>query len=318
VFRALEKSPKARFADGAALLGALEKVGGLTPTPVNAGRGRARRLSTVAMAAITLLAVGAAIYSAVRIHPHAVANPASTEAGPEDGAGVERGTGQAPPSWNPRNRDRARPELGTVPVPPAPPSLPGKPKSALPVELPPGVLSPSDLAQLEQLSAQKDEMPTAAMPGLVGGAHALEQAGQLQSAKQMIEKYLGSHPEDLRPQLELAAMQRRHGETALATRRLAKLSRTLPRTGFLPTLVRLFAGQASESDVWVESRSKDPDEATERKTQALYYLGLLHESATPPDTATALRDFQAAAHHPEVVEGNFAETALSRLGKADE
>lgn len=316
VARALQKDPDQRFADGAALAEALERSG-LEPAPVRKGARGRRRASTAAMALVAVLAVGAAVVSALFVHPrttHATQPPSessasarptepSTASEPEGAVEPGASTPEVPGSLQP-------------PAPPEAPSVPGRGLGHLP-KFPraPGAFENVPGFDAQQFADEMTQVPSSgAIVGLMSGVHAVEAVGQPQRAQTMLEDYVRKRPTDLGAQMELAAMRRRSGDRARGDAEIQRVARSLRGDAWMNPLVRAWAGLVPEETALDAAHVPgNPSAKKERLTQAYYYLGLKHETAEPPDLRTARRYFSKAVD----LGGEEAKLAAEALREID-
>ena len=269
VVRALQKEPAKRFADGGELARAIDALSAGLPPGAVAPRGFRR--STAAMVAFAALALGAALASAVHVGR-------STEAPREQPA-----TPQPPQPVTPEP---------VTPQPPAPPQPSAKPRLA-PPEIP-----PIDVPDMTRLTRDLKTNHFARL-GLLSGARALENAGQIDRAEALLRK----QPDPLM-QLELFLLLRRHGREVQAKSDLRAFIKSHPDDDWPAPVLKTYAGQLGDEAALSAARG-DQDELCEGN----YYLGRLHASDDKP---RAKAELQRAASD-ECDQSDLADDELQKL-----
>jgi hypothetical protein len=289
--RSLEKNPSHRFRDGNDLAHALETAGA-SVEPAAMPR-TLRRSSAMALSGVAL-ALGAALASAVLVGRHA-SRPRDDRR--RESAEDER-LSQTPAAPLPQTPAAPLPEtpaapLPTTPVAPAPPRAPTPPKAARAYGVPsipaiPGV-------DREALARKIAKATLGAQGGMINGARALERSGQAESGLRMLSDYLSARPDAGYARLYRFILLRRLGRRAEAERDVRAYVENLEDEDWPAPLLSVYAGQDEDDDAVEAARSSpDKEEKPSHLCEAYFYLGLLHETDSPPDLREARRYFEKA------------------------
>jgi serine/threonine protein kinase len=216
VARCLEKAPERRYQNGAELVRALESLEPSIPVTLPP-RPKSWRRSTSVMVALAMLAIGAALASAVRF----------SRSMRSDGSG----------------RTRAR--VGEIPSPPVPPPpVPGQhPKR--------GDVDPEQMSRELQKHLQLS-LPRAGTLGLIAGARALERNNRAGRAEEILRR-----SRDPIARLELFLVQRRSGREGEARAELGEFAKNVPEGDWPAPLVRAFLGQMKDAAVIAAASDSD-------------------------------------------------------------
>ena len=300
VDHALAKEPAARYADGGALVAALESLGpGAATLPAAPGRRSMMRTSgTVALMGASLALV-AALASAIVVRRRTA--PTVVRTGTDRPERLGRGRNALPPV--------PPGDFGAVPAPPAAPAEPAVPAV-------PGFDAQKFEQQMHRVQLRAE---ASGRLGVMQGARALERAKEPAQAEEMLARQVERRPDDVHARLMLWGVQARQGRTADAERELAKWVEGLDDDDDdwpLP-IARAYAGKLSDAQVFSAAKEEGDDErgTRSRLAEAYYYLGMFHLLKAPkPDKDTARTYFQEATkQRTNDVEIGFAGEELAAL-----
>ena len=219
VGQSLEKAAARRLQNGAELMRALEALQPGAPVTLPPQPKRWRR-STSLMVALAMLAIGAALASAVRVSR----------------------------SLRAERSARAASRLPDTPVPPVSPVPPSPPGGG---ERPVPDVDPQKMAR-DLRKQLKLELPRAGTLGLIVGARALERSNRVGRAEELLRR-----SRDPLARLELFLLQRQAGQGKDAQVELREFAKTVPQDEWPAALLRAYLGQAKDEAVMAAATDDD-------------------------------------------------------------